>query len=114
MARISCWLACSSSARCLLGNQRIQMFLKRPQGLAQSRIALIVDDAAARTGRDVQKGHIDEALEIARRPGSMFETWKRAEHLDHTRAGAVQRNARRLRYGSPRQAHAPRARNQVR
>jgi len=73
------------------------MFLKRPQGLAQRRIALIVDDAAARARRDVQKGHIDEALEIARRPGSMFETWKRAEHLDHTRAGAVQRNARGLR-----------------
>jgi hypothetical protein len=27
----------------------------------------------------------------------MFETWKRAEHLDHTGAGAVQRNARGLR-----------------
>ena len=75
----------------LLGNQPIQIFLKWPQNLAHSRKALIVDNAAARTPRDVQKGHIDEALEIARRPENMFETWKRAEDLDHTRAGAVQR-----------------------
>lgn len=57
----------------LFFNQSFGMRFKGRQGLDQCRIALVLDDAAAGPGGEIEKGHINETLDIARGPWDMLQ-----------------------------------------
>ena len=50
----------------LLFDQGFEMGFQGLEGFDQGGVALIVDDATAGTGRQIQERHIDQALHVAR------------------------------------------------
>ena len=58
---------------------RVQSFRKCP-------IAFIVNDPGTGAGCEIQVGHVDQALQVARGPGGALQTGQRTDILDHPRA----------------------------
>ena len=57
----------------LLLDEPIDVRFQGLERLDAGRITVILDDAAARAGCEIQERHIDETLEVARGPGRVFQ-----------------------------------------
>jgi hypothetical protein len=70
----------------------IQIRLQGLQRCQHSCIPLIVDDAAARAGCEVQERHVDKPLQITGRPGRLLQPGKCCEVLDDSGPRASKRD----------------------
>jgi hypothetical protein len=77
-------------------DQGIDMRFERSEGVNQARIKLIVDDAHAGAGCEIQERHIHQAPEVASEPRRMLQAGQCREILDYPGPGPGQGNARGL------------------
>ena len=78
----------------LLIDQPFHVRFERHQGFNQGRIPLILNDATARTGREIEERHVNEPLDVARHPRRMVQTRQRRQILDYPGSHASQCHSR--------------------
>ena len=73
-------------------DQGLQVRFERLDGLQQGGVTLVVNDAAARSGRQVQEWHIDQSLQIPGGPGCVLEPGQCREIVDDSGPCASERD----------------------
>ena len=61
----------------LFVDEAFDMRFEGREGLDQRGVAVVLDDAAAGAGGEIEEGHIDEALDVAGGPGGVFQAGER-------------------------------------